>query len=542
MRRIAKCSRCLELYRAPSDGSDNGVCALCHESDRLEHEAQLAADLRRRERITWAAVVLLFAGGVALLLFNNTPGASRADAADFRFWVQTDPPGVDVMLDERRIGTTGPGGRLAVRLPIDDIAVHQLAFNLEGYSPQRRAVSALDVGDTLNIVLVRTPVQTEIHSDPPGATVWIDGNPVGTTPFTGQIPAEQLVSMPIRLVKEGYEPIEITAALPPPRQPWSWRGALNLAPVEISVETDPPGASLLVDGRPVGTSPLSVRLPADVRGRTVVVQGELPGFAAVKREMSIPSEPGPRLRTALHFAAIAPRLHIDTEPSGATVRVKGRDIGTAPCTFEVAESDRGGPIEIEARIGRTHYGRTSVDPPPPDQEAQVRLPVALAARRVVLAVAADASEPSELWHLRERVKDEIAALSLEQEFLLLTDDGITVRPHTPDFVRASAEQKVRAYDTADQFRIAGGARPSGHLLAEAAARRPEAVILFAGGAPGPVERWQSPGGDAPILHVIGPSRRLSGTWLVRIAARSPGSIEFTDEAPMLGRVHDEEQD
>lgn len=492
--------------------------------------------------MTWAAVALLFAGGVALLLFNGAPGASRADSADFRFWVRTDPPGVEVSLDERRIGTTGSDGRMSVRLPNDDITVHQLAFNLEGYFPQRRAVSALDVGDTLNIVLSRTPVPAEILSDPPGAAVWIDGNPVGTTPFSGPIPAEQLVSMPIRLVKEGYEATEIMAVAPAPGQPWHWRGKLNPAPVEVSVETDPPGAILLVDGRPAGTAPTSVRLPADARGRTIVIQGELAGFAGVHSELRIPSDPGPRLRAALRFVAAAPRLRIDSEPGGATVRVNGRDIGTAPCVVELVEADRIGPIEIEARIGRTHHGRLSVDPPAPDHEAQVRVAVALAARRVVLAVAADASEPGEVWLLRERLKDEIGALSPEQEFLLLTDDGIAIRPHTPEFVRANAEQKVRAYDTADQFRVAGGARTAEHLLAEAAARRPEAVIVFAGAAPDLIEAWSAPDSETPIIHVIGPSRTLNGTWLARMAARSPGSIEFTDEPAMLGRAPEGDQD
>src|SRR6185369_5428453 len=103
-----------------------------------------------------------------------------------------------------------------------------------------------------------------VRSTPSGARVFVDGKSGGETPAT----VRDLARGPhqVRLVREGYTTIErritITAAQPtvtltvpmtktPPPAPAA--GARTEAP--LTVESRPSGASVFLDGRPVGTTP-----------------------------------------------------------------------------------------------------------------------------------------------------------------------------------------------------------------------------------------------------------------------------------------------
>ena len=112
---------------------------------------------------------------------------------------------------------------------------------------------------------------------------------------------------------------------------WYWFGpARTPAPATgtFSIDTSPPGAVISVDGKVLGTSPLSVPLPP---GQHAV---EVAGVTT--RALTVTIEPGVRLAQYVELPAAPPvaRVHIESAPPGAQVSIDGRARGTAPLEVE----------------------------------------------------------------------------------------------------------------------------------------------------------------------------------------------------------------
>jgi serine/threonine-protein kinase len=122
-----------------------------------------------------------------------------------------------------------------------------------------------------------TPVPTglRIETDPPGATVSIDGKEAGVSPLT--LPTVAPGMRTVRVARDGYASAELSleivadAPLAPLRfslQPTEARGVIT---------ADPAGASVLVDGREVGKAPLDgVRFTPGVHDVRVEAAGFKP--------------------------------------------------------------------------------------------------------------------------------------------------------------------------------------------------------------------------------------------------------------------------
>ena len=110
-----------------------------------------------------------------------------------------------------------------------------------------------------------------IHTDPAGASVYVDGLYLGQAPLdniTLSEPGRRLMVM-----KKHYKPIE--RSLTPEDAFVSV--VMELAPYDLKVETDPPGADILLDGKPSGSSPALLRR---VPGRGVhTLELRMDGFA-----------------------------------------------------------------------------------------------------------------------------------------------------------------------------------------------------------------------------------------------------------------------
>ncbi|MBQ7667424.1 MAG: PEGA domain-containing protein [Kiritimatiellae bacterium] len=153
-----------------------------------------------------------------------------------------------------------------------------------------------------------------------GASVTVDGVPRGKTPVQTALAAGHHVA---RLeapgaapaffdFETGGEPSEKFFALPEPA-------------VAVLVQSDPPGASVSLDGIHAGTTPLL--LPAVAPGRHGFLF-EKPGFKDQLREMVL-AQPGPvKIEAAMESSTAV--LAVFSEPSGATVFVSGVDRGKTP--------------------------------------------------------------------------------------------------------------------------------------------------------------------------------------------------------------------
>ena len=108
----------------------------------------------------------------------------------------------------------------------------------------------------------------------------------------------------------------------------------------ITVRTTPAGARVTIDGKDVGKSPLTV--PNLQRG-THTVRVMRDGYTTVERRVVItPSQPASTLTLALTLArgaapaasesrpALTASLTIESRPTGATVIIDGKRVGTTP--------------------------------------------------------------------------------------------------------------------------------------------------------------------------------------------------------------------
>ncbi|HEY2744860.1 MAG TPA: PEGA domain-containing protein, partial [Polyangia bacterium] len=126
-------------------------------------------------------------------------------------------------------------------------------------------------------------------------------------------------------------------------------------PLSIAAE---PGASVTVDGRRVGHTPLSVRV---TRGAHVVELAR-PRYQTARLDVDAPGRAHARLER--------PRatLHVTSSFADAEVLVDGDDMGKAPVSAEVAGYERC-KVEVRAADGRTWRKRIYVRPPLTDLAA-----------------------------------------------------------------------------------------------------------------------------------------------------------------------------
>jgi hypothetical protein len=124
-----------------------------------------------------------------------------------RLLVRTSPAGARVLLDGKDVGLA------PVTLRTVPFGGHTIRVSRDGYRTEERQVtlSTVQPAQSIEVDLARTDQGAEpavfsagltIESRPPGAAVFLDGKPVGTTPLT--MPRVVAGSHVVRIELEGY--------------------------------------------------------------------------------------------------------------------------------------------------------------------------------------------------------------------------------------------------------------------------------------------------------------------------------------------------
>ncbi|MBC8492706.1 MAG: PEGA domain-containing protein [Chloroflexi bacterium] len=173
-----------------------------------------------------------------------------------------------------------------------------------------------------------------VRSEPPGATIYVDGEHKGQTPlslpnlaanrhYTVRAELDEQVKEKEHFLSPGLS-LEIVfdfSVKPPPPG----------TPATLTVNSFPQGAKILIDGHFVGETPLQIEMDSD---KSYVVQAELDGQVKSKRVLLVPGE-----ETVEHFEFGSPpqpflpgTLIIQSEPPGAMIWVNDVEYGEAPVT------------------------------------------------------------------------------------------------------------------------------------------------------------------------------------------------------------------
>jgi len=206
-----------------------------------------------------------------------------------------------------------------------DAGTTRLRVETEHYLPESREVEIAGRGEAQTVAFTLRPAWAAVHisSTPSGAAVQVDGVTAGNTPLDTEILAG---TRGIVLTLPGHKPVTLTQQI-------EAGVALHLENIElppadgrVSLNSEPPGASVSVDGDFQGTTPLQLALSS---GTAHTLRLLKPGYQSSEQRVTLAPEEQQELRLTLSpeygtvFITARPAdstLTVDGDPAGAATR------------------------------------------------------------------------------------------------------------------------------------------------------------------------------------------------------------------------------
>ena len=215
-----------------------------------------------------------------------------------RIAVSSDPIGASVLLDGKEVGQTPFLAELASGDHVVKLARKGfIAYQRKIFMPKDR-----DVEVTLALIPEPPPPgpsKVDIASEPPGLAVTVDGKEAGKTPFSMTLPSgEHKLGGKADGYRKTEQAITVTQG-----QSLAVKLALDKLPPEanapqLTLNTEPPGAKVLLDGKPAGVTPYSE--PSTPGAHEVTVT--LDGFKDRTEKFKLPSDRDFELKYAFVLA------------------------------------------------------------------------------------------------------------------------------------------------------------------------------------------------------------------------------------------------
>ena len=264
--------------------------------------------------------------------------------------VESTPQGAQVFIDGAHKGVTPWLGPLGA-------GRHEVVLKMTG----RREVATdfeMPEGRDLSLRLeMAAPAANEaprllVFSKPEGATVQIDGEEVGSTPWSGEIkPGPHKIN----LARDGYLSDERTITAQKNREAEvSMVLQRPPGPARLMVETDPPGGEVRVDGNVAGTTPLQQEIILEPGEHQV--EARMDGFLAVAQTVSVEQSQSLALRLAMAPAPkdpLPPTIAVNTEPQGARLYLDGKLVGETPVRKVTVPGPHDVKILLDGYVSRT---------------------------------------------------------------------------------------------------------------------------------------------------------------------------------------------
>ena len=227
-----------------------------------------------------------------------------------------------------------------------------------------------EVGEPPEIEEVYNTVATlNITSTPSGAAVSIDRKPVGKTPVDRQIDTGRFLKKEVTVLieHEGYEPKTKELTLKGGETVRLDIALQKLPPTSVSAILDitstPSGATVYLDHREVGTTPLSrYSVDTGTTGEKEIRIGiELAGYESDAQQVTLTG--GETLPWRVQLKKLPERiptlatLKVTSTPVGATVSVDGSRIGNTPLDGHEVDTGPNGQKVVTLRVDLEGYER-----------------------------------------------------------------------------------------------------------------------------------------------------------------------------------------
>jgi formylglycine-generating enzyme required for sulfatase activity len=234
------------------------------------------------------------------------------------------------------------GSALLGRSPLGEVEIpagdQSIRIEADRYLPHEQALSVLGMGQSQTVAVELTPgwSAVRITSEPPGATLTVDGTASGATPVTVDLMAGEhrlLVTHP------GYTDWVRSLTIAP-NEPLILPVTLSLADATVALTSQPDGATVRVDGEYRGRTPLELNLTP---GEAHRLQLGKSGYADLDQTLSL--NPGETRTLTLNLKAHLGTVRLQVSPSDAQVLVDGRPRGQGSQVLRLGT----GPHRIEVR-------------------------------------------------------------------------------------------------------------------------------------------------------------------------------------------------
>lgn len=229
--------------------------------------------------------------------------------------IDSDPPGANVTIGDAYRGKTPlalhdiPLGEHRARLQMLGYDDKEIEFDVQDRIPRAHQVDLVSNSGTL-----------VVHSQPSGATVYVDGRNEGITPQS--LERIERGERTVSLEMDGYRSYA-RKVLISPDEVARVDATLDPLPGGLTVVTMPDKARVYVNGEPRGESPLILE---DLRPGTYSLRVEKRGYAEDRREVQI--ERGGDIIEEFELVRNSGTLQIVTRPAGVRVNIDGEYVGT----------------------------------------------------------------------------------------------------------------------------------------------------------------------------------------------------------------------
>jgi hypothetical protein len=231
--------------------------------------------------------------------------------------VKSEPSGAKVYVDGKQVGETP--------LVLSDIKMgrHLIRVTKEGYDSYE-VLEQIGTGRKKVIANLKKAVregELMVLTEPSGAAVYLNGRPVGTSPYEGKGLSSGKYS--VRVTKEGYETWEKTEIVEGGKKV-EVLALLKMRGGNLVVTAKPSGANIYIDGKFVGMNSYENKtLPP----RSYKVNVNKEGYETWEGDVAVKA--GERAELSVDLKVKRGELLIRTEPSGATIYTGGKLVGTS---------------------------------------------------------------------------------------------------------------------------------------------------------------------------------------------------------------------
>jgi hypothetical protein len=303
----------------------------------------------------WGAI----AGAVALALLLSPPALAQSStasgteagteaAAEGRLQINSPAPGAQVYIDNRLVGSTP----LSTTVPPGS---HTIRVAADGFDPfVRRVEVEANKNHAISAELVPGRGTVEFLASARGAKVIIDGQKEWPLPVRLSDIAPG--SYRFEIQAPGFDSYAGEFQFSAGRNVFIYQDLVS-SRGKVDILSQPDGATVFLDGEPVGTTPLSLE---DVPAGRHVVRMELAGRATVFRTLD--TSDGSRGELEARLPETGTALKIRTGAEDATVSLDGHIMGTGE-RVTVSSLERG---FYDIEVSRPGYktATTRLDVPP----------------------------------------------------------------------------------------------------------------------------------------------------------------------------------